>query len=407
MNLNTLLFSFVISLVILHASIVFADCTNPAGVAGEIKYGNSRGGYSFNRVEYCDGTNWHDTSWSPTNNACTQAGQITYVGATSTLQYCNGSYFVSMKGPTLGACTVAGQISYNTTTNVLQYCGNDSSWRTVSACRRYLSTAGFGSWTVPTDWSSSYNRIEVIGGGGAGGGGQGCGGGTGGGGGGYSLATNVALTGGGTVSYRVGGGGTGVVSGNGGAGGNSYFCTSTSNCASINGTAVVAGSYGGGGGTEGAGAVGSAGLTLPISGNVTFNGGAGGAGVTGCTGSPDGGGGGGAAGPFAAGNSGTSGGGTNNGGSGDGGRGGSGGTGAASPIAGGVGVEWFNVGSVTYGAGGGGGGSSGNANDGADGGRFGAGGGGSSRNTGRAGGDGARGIIVITYSNGSSTTGCE
>ena len=90
------------------------------------------------------------------------------------------------------------------------------------------------SWTVPGDWNSTNNTIEVIGGGGNGsvlGGGYPGGGG---GGGAYSKKSNVALTSGSTVTYAVGA-----------ATGDTYFCNSTSNCASIAGTAVVAGAKGG------------------------------------------------------------------------------------------------------------------------------------------------------------------
>lgn len=71
---------------------------------------------------------------------------------------------------------------------------------------------------MPSNWVSSSNSIEVIGGGGAGGltryGG-------GGGGGAYSKITNVALTPGSTVLYRVGAGGI-----NGAAGGDTFFGSS-------------------------------------------------------------------------------------------------------------------------------------------------------------------------------------
>src|SRR5437870_1075520 len=56
----------------------------------------------------------------------------------------------------------------------------------------FLATTGTNNWTVPGDWNSSNNTIEVIGGGGGGGG---CSNGRGGGGGGaYSKSSSLFLT---------------------------------------------------------------------------------------------------------------------------------------------------------------------------------------------------------------------
>ena len=96
------------------------------------------------------------------------------------------------------------------------------------------------SWSVPSDWNSAANTIEVIGGGGGGeldtpGDTSG-----GGGGGAYAAITNLTLTPGASVAYAVGSGGS-----SGSAGGDTYFCDSTSNCASIAGSAVQVGAKGG------------------------------------------------------------------------------------------------------------------------------------------------------------------
>ena len=81
--------------------------------------------------------------------------------------------------------------------------------------RSQLAAAGSGStvifltsgstWTVPSDWNSSNNTIEVIGGGGGGGSSQYSNG--GGGGGAWSKVTNASLTPGATVGVQVGSGG--------------------------------------------------------------------------------------------------------------------------------------------------------------------------------------------------------
>ena len=257
------------------------------------------------------------------------------------------------------------------------------------------------SWTVPSDWNNSSNTIEVIGGGGGGANGganQGNAGG-GGGGGAYSAATNAPLTAGSTVTIAVGSGG-----GAAGSGGDTYLCNSTSNCASITGTAVVIGAKGGSTGsalTGGSGGAASSGV-----GSAKYDGGAGGGSVAagGATGR-GGGGGGGAAGSTSAGNAGVTVGVTQTGGT--GGNGDStavtGGAGGIDNTNGAGGTEWDS----THGSGGGGGGGDGGSNKGngvnaGSGGSYGAGGGGGGEggkgsSTGGTGGSGYQGIIVVTY----------
>ncbi len=230
-------------------------------------------------------------------------------------------------------------------------------WPTkVSAATVVYLTSG-SSWTVPSDWNDEANTIEVIGGGGAGA--QTLN--TGGGGGAYSKEVNVHLTRGSSVNYAVGAGGAST----GASGGDTYFCNSSSNCASINGSAVKAGAKGGTGGavSGGAGGLASAGY-----GSTKFNGG------TGANDGGSGGGGGGAGGPSGAGGNGSS----STGGTGGNGAGGTGGTVGNPGVAG---QEW----DATHGSGGGGG-------SGAAGGAYGGGGGGFF-----SAGNGAAGLIVITY----------
>lgn len=276
------------------------------------------------------------------------------------------------------------------------------------------------TWTVPSDWSSSDNTIEVIAAGGGGGGGfsDGSGsGGEGGGGGGagaYSKATNVTLSPGSTVTVSIGAGGTGgatgatgVAASPGSNGGDTYLCNSTSNCSSISGSSVVIGAKGGlGGGGGASGVVGSSGTggnSVNGVGSTKFSGGSGGAGGPTTSGAGGGGGGGGgAAGPNTAGNTaanptgitGTA------GGQGDGTAGGGGGS--ANGGAGGNGTEY----DASHGAGGGGGGgngfSRGSGTVGGDAGNYGGGGGGgggngSKQGSGGTGGAGHPGMIRITY----------
>ena len=301
---------------------------------------------------------------------------------------------------------------------------------TVPLQRIYLTSGS--SWTVPFDWNNASNAIEAIGGGGGGGGGTAVKG--GGGGGAYSKVQNISLVPGATVTFAAGNGGS-----VGSVGGDTYFCNSSSNCASISGTAVVVGAKAG----SGAASVGSApgGASASGVGSIRYSGGAGGQGFNnGCQG---GGAGGGAAGPNGAGANGAGGGSCSGGGGGGGGGGtagasGAGGLGAnaagavtgsggamstiagvaSTPglsssssgggggagnnlssngihnagAAGGSGTEWDSL----HGSGGGGGGGQGSAQGvGGAAGVYGAGGGGGSGNSASRGG--AQGLVVITY----------
>src|SRR6185436_9196219 len=129
----------------------------------------------------------------------------------------------------------------------------------------FLTTTGSQTYCVPSNWNDSNNSIEVIGGGA--GGQNGVNGGYGGGGGGYTKVTNVSLPAGQSVNYYVGQGGNEDTNGF-----DTFFCNSTSNCAIIAGSAVVAGAKGG---TSG-GAGGAAASGIPASGSTRYSGGAGG-----------------------------------------------------------------------------------------------------------------------------------
>ena len=331
-------------------------------------------------------------------------------------------------------------------------CGTGSSGITFydngdGTCVGFLTTPGAGTFTVPTDWNSSNNSIEVIGGGGGGDGltlpGSGAA---------YSKRTNLSISG--TVGYSVGAAGAAGTSGNQDAtnGGNTWLCNSTTNCTSAVDSAAIIGVSGGFADCDivtGNGCMGGYGLTQ-VSASTTYRGGSGGN-APGAAGS----GGGGAAGPGGAGRAGGSdsnaagsgggagggsstagssgGGGTGaNGGEGPGGSGhgvgttgaggdataGSGAGGASGAVssgcsgctggAGGSGGEWDGAactaaGLTHCGAGGGGGGGGYETNSssgfaGKGGGAYGGGGGAASFGAGtHAGGAGGQGIIVITY----------
>ena len=129
---------------------------------------------------------------------------------------------------------------------------------------RVFLVAG-STWTVPGNWNSANNTIEVIGGGGGGANGTADGHGASGGGAAYAKAINVTLTPNATVAYAIGA--AGAVQG---AGGDTWFCNSTASCASIGGGAVVAGARGG----TGASGMnpGTGGQAASSRGTVTFSG---------------------------------------------------------------------------------------------------------------------------------------
>lgn len=182
-----------------------------------------------------------------------------------------------------------------------------------------------GNWTVPADWTSGKNSVEVIGGGGGGSGNTGGSNTGGGGGGGYAKKSNIALTPGATVGVTIGAGG--AAGGEpGGTGGTTTF---GSYCSATGGTGGSNSSFGNGG----AGTVGDTG----------YSGGAGGdSGGNGDSGS----GGGGAAGPSGAG--------ARGGGSANNHTGGGGGAGGGTPGINGTGTP-PNGGNSVYAAGGAGG----------------------------------------------------
>jgi hypothetical protein len=308
----------------------------------------------------------------------------------------------------------------------------------------FLTGTASTTWTVPSDWNSASNTIEVIGAGGASGGcgGGGCDGRGGGGGGAYAKISNLSLTPGASVNIAVGTGqltgvGPGVFASstwfNGttcsgasvcGAGGQSVFATyvggAGGSVASSTGSVKNAGGAGGSGvGTRGIGGSGGGGAGGP---NGTGAAGGGAGGTAGWGGGGGGGNGGGTVGATSTSATGGNGG-NNSSGSGGGSGGSAGGVGGNSSSGGGSGGGGGNSGAAgnggtsggandfdaSHGSGGGGGGGGGDSNgsgttaggNGANGGPYGAGGGGGGGTAGASGsssgGAGGQGIIVIRY----------
>jgi hypothetical protein len=162
----------------------------------------------------------------------------------------------------------------------------------LGACRKLLTSGT--TWTVPTNWNSSNNTIEVIGGGGAASDNDANGGYGGGGGGAYAKKINQLLTRGGSVTIRVGGGGLHAIPG--GMGGDTIFNGTGTTCDAAQ-TSEVCGQGGGGAPGGGNGAGGTGGAAASSVGTASSGGDGGGYGSNGGYG----GGGGGAAGPHGAG----------------------------------------------------------------------------------------------------------
>lgn len=156
----------------------------------------------------------------------------------------------------------------------------------------YLTTtsAGNQSWSVLPAWNISDNKLEIV----SHGGNSGTAPGGGGGGGGYSTRSNVSLTPGGTMTYRLRAGGSG---------------TGDAGASWLNATTFAASSCGVRGAANGVNAVGGAGaLTTSATGATNRAGGSGGGGFSSCCDPDASGGGGGAAGPTGIGGNGTGGG---------------------------------------------------------------------------------------------------
>lgn len=126
---------FVFLLLIFSFDFARAACTAPSrtnlgtGQAGEIKMSTATGN-TFNKLMFCDGTNWIDFPGSPTAVVCAINGEIYVSGGE--LFYCNNlfAWAFDSTGGTNGTCSVSGQIKYNTGTSKIEFC-NGTNWRTI------------------------------------------------------------------------------------------------------------------------------------------------------------------------------------------------------------------------------------------------------------------------------------
>jgi len=334
-------------------------------------------------------------SWSSNNSDevyITNVGWVNPTGSTQVASQQNTSYSCYGYSATFGTgTTTAASLSVTppTAPTVTISASSTSIYTNQSANVTAAFSAGSGvsstptviyltsgsSWPVPSNWNSTSNTIEVLGGGSSGNMTNSLGSDATGGGGAYSKITDLYLVRNSTVAYGVGAGGAGVTGLTGNPGGDTWFnATSMANCVTAGAGSCVGtkGASAAGPGVGGIGGSASGGV-----GTVSYSGGNG-------WGGSNGDGGGGAAGPNGAGGNGSA----TAGGSADGGT-------VAGPtssrgrnISGFSGSEWASAGSGT--------GayflltSTGSA----IGGQYGGGGGAQKSGTSSAGG---AGLIVITY----------
>lgn len=94
---------------------VLADCSLPAGIAGQIQWisGDSE-------LKFCDGSNWISTKKGASLGACAETGQINY--SAGDLRFCDGSDLFSMKGSVKDACATAGLIQWDLADSEFEFC---------------------------------------------------------------------------------------------------------------------------------------------------------------------------------------------------------------------------------------------------------------------------------------------
>jgi hypothetical protein len=154
-------------------------------------------------------------SGSYTQQTCTAACALPWGG--TIIQGQSVTAYLVGGVPPPQVCSSVAETRTCSASGILSGSYTKQSCSVIQPVRIYLTSGS--SWTVPANWNSSNNKIEVIGGGGNGGVVYGAGGG-GAGGGAYSSISNLALTPGSSVSYSVGLGGTGGYSA---PGGNTWF----------------------------------------------------------------------------------------------------------------------------------------------------------------------------------------
>lgn len=126
---------FIFALLLFSFDFVHAACTAPSrtnigtGQAGEVKMSTLTAN-TFNKLMFCDGTNWIDFPGSATAVVCAKNGEIYVSGGE--LFYCNNlfAWAFDSTGGTNGSCSQSGELKYNTGTSKVEFC-NGSNWRTI------------------------------------------------------------------------------------------------------------------------------------------------------------------------------------------------------------------------------------------------------------------------------------
>ena len=200
---------------------VFADCTSPTGLDGDMQWNSGS-----SRMQYCAGTAWQSTADVNTAVGCSSVGKITY--RSSEIDYCignAGTWYTTAPATTYGSCAagLAGKYYYDSTLHYYWFC-NGTAWRRMAGCvvtkTAFTYTGSNQSYVVPLGCSTLTIKLWGAGGGGSAGAGGGAA---------YVTAT-IPVVGGETLTLVVGQGGVGYNSfataagapatyGGGGAGG--------------------------------------------------------------------------------------------------------------------------------------------------------------------------------------------
>ena len=87
-----------------------------------------------NKLEWCDGAIWHDSSSGGPKTRCSgsKPGTIFYDG--SDLLYCDGTNWIRMRGNTVGSCSgsTAGTFIFDTVAKYYKFCDGNN-WRKMES----------------------------------------------------------------------------------------------------------------------------------------------------------------------------------------------------------------------------------------------------------------------------------
>lgn len=140
---------------------VWAACSSPSGVAGEVEYFSGDSLYKF-----CNGTDWLDIAANATATSCSNDRAIDYNPLSDNKRaFCrSGNWHTMDCTVTSDSCSTAGQVEYNTGDNMLQYC-NGSVWvdmATNSGCCGGGGTSSGPYWVSTAKIGLRDQGVDVV-----------------------------------------------------------------------------------------------------------------------------------------------------------------------------------------------------------------------------------------------------